>query len=78
MTHLTAQATVWLFYIIAPHVGIVPVPNSPGFTDLASCERALDKADPFLPGKTACWPAPWHYEDNVMQLSKPDAGEHVD
>ena len=72
--------TVFLFYIMAPHVGLLPVPNSPAFTDVASCELALNKADPFLPGKTACWPAPWHAE---AVLDRPtgapvDPGEHID
>ena len=70
--------TVWLFYIMAPHVGILPVPNSPAFPDIAACELALNKADPFLPGKTACWPAPYKFDDVRVAPMPPDAGEHVD
>ncbi|HZS57553.1 MAG TPA: hypothetical protein VFA65_24345 [Bryobacteraceae bacterium] len=72
-------ATLWLFYILAPQVGLIPVPNSPAFTDQAECVRALEKADPFLPGKTACWPAPWKLEDRAFHTA-PEApkGEHVD
>jgi hypothetical protein len=58
--------TIWIFYAMGPHIGLLPVPNSPAFTDVEQCQRALDKADPFLPGKTACWPAPWKTNDVII------------
>jgi hypothetical protein len=74
----TTAAAIWLFYALLPG-GILPVPNSPAFSDLAACQRALERADPFLPGKTACWPAPYKYEDSAGAGIMPKApDEHVD
>ena len=72
--------TVFIFYVFAPNI-LIPVPNSPAFTDAAECQRALERLDPFLPGKTACWPAPYKPEGLVLDAptGQPvDPGEHID
>ena len=62
--------TVWLFWVMAPHI-LMPMPVSPAFPDQASCEQALNKADPFLPGKTACWPQPYKFEAGDLVVGPP-------
>lgn len=57
---MTALIFVW--WVFSAHVSPQPWPLSPAFPDKVSCEDALKTADPFLPGKTACWPAPWKTE----------------
>jgi hypothetical protein len=74
MTPATA-AVIWIFYAMAPGL-LMPMPNSPAFSDQAECLRALEKADPFIPGKSACWPAPWKYEEHNPLKAQPQGDDH--
>ena len=71
---------VFIFWVYGTHIGLIPVQQSPAFPDKVSCEEALKSADPFLPGKTACWPKPWRElgEKQLLPSAPPPRDERLD